>query len=302
MAHPVTAPSLETAPWKSVLGWVCAGTVALLFLTAGVWKATDPLKWAQLLGQLLVPGWLTVPGTILLAISEILAGVLVLIPRYRRWGAILASLLLVVFMIYAGVNYDKLVGKECSCFPWIKRTIGPGFFAGDAAMLLFAIGAGIWSQRSFGLRGAALILSAITVFCTACYGVNRFEQQGLAAPATVTINGQPSSIQQGRVLLYFFDPECMHCFAAAKQMTGYKWQDVRVIGIPTRVQQFANQFLNDTGLKAEITLDQDALRGVFKFQDPPYGVALVDGRQKAAFAIFDEEQPRKGLRELGFIE
>lgn len=302
IAHPIPAASLETAPWKSVLGWICAGATAILFLTAGIWKATDPLTWAQLLGQLLVPGWLTVPGTILLAIGEIFAGVLILIPRYRRWGAMLASVLLVVFMLYAGINYSKLVGKECSCFPWIKRTIGPGFFAGDAAMLALAILAGIWSQRPQGLRGAALVLSAIAVFCGVCYGVTMFEQTGLAAPATVTVNGQPTSLQEGRVFLYFFDPECMHCFEAAKQMTGYKWKDVRVIGIPTRVQQFANQFLNDTGLKADITLDQDALRAVFKFQDPPYGVALERGRQKAAFAIFDKEQPVKGLREIGFIE
>jgi uncharacterized membrane protein YphA (DoxX/SURF4 family) len=302
IAHPVSAPSLETALWKSVLAWISAAAVAILFLSAGIWKATDPLKFSQLLSQLLVPGWLTLPGTVLLAISETFAGVLILIPRYRRWGALLASALLVTFMLYAGVNYDKLVGKECSCFPWIKRAIGPGFFAGDAAMLALAVVAGLWSQRPSGLRGAALVLSAIAVFCGVCVGVAMFEQQGLAAPPQVTVDGRPTSLNEGRVFLYFFDPECMHCFQAAKQMTTYRWKDVRVVGVPTRVQQFAGQFLSDTGLKAAITNDLDALRAVFKFQDPPYGVALESGRQKVAFPIFDEQDPRKGLREIGFIE
>ncbi len=302
MAHPVPAASLELPPWKSVAGWVCAACVAVLFLSAGVWKATDPLKWAQMLGQLLVPGWLTVPGTVALAVAETLAGVLILIPRYRRWGAWLAAALLIVFMIYAGINYDKLLGKDCSCFPWIKRTIGPGFFVGDFAMLALAVGAGVWSNRPHGPRGAVVLLGAISVFAGACYGVTAFQQQGIAAPAQITVAGKPYSLQEGRVFLYFYDPECMHCFEAAKQMTTYKWKDVRVVGIPTRQQQFAGQFLNDTGLKADVTLDQEALRAVFKFQDPPYGVALENGRQRAAFIHFDKEEPIKGLREAGFIE
>ena len=302
MSHPAHAAACEAAPWKSRVGWVCAVGSALLFLVAGVWKATDPLTWAQMLGNLLVPGPLTVPGTLMLATVEILAGVLILIPRYRRWGSILTVALLLVFMVYVGINYPKLLGKECSCFPWVKRTVGPGFFVGDAVMMAMAALAGLWAERPHGVRGASLVLGAIAVFTGACYGVTIFQQEGIAAPDMVTVNGQPFPLHQGRVFLYFYDPECMHCFDAAKQASGYKWNEVKVIGVPTRVPQFAGQFMADTGLKADYTLDQDPLRAVFKFRDPPYGVALVNGRQKAAFLHFDQEQPTKGLRSLGFIE
>jgi uncharacterized membrane protein YphA (DoxX/SURF4 family) len=273
-----------------------------LFLVAGVYKAVDPLNWAQLLGNLLVPGPLTVPGTLALSTVEILAGVLVLIPRYRRWGSILAVALLLVFMAYVGINYSKLLGKDCSCFPWLKRAIGPGFFVGDLAMLALAALAGVWAERSHGLRGAALVLGAIGVFVGACFGVTLFQQQGILAPREVAVDGKPFDLHQGRVFVYFYDPECMHCFAAAKQASGYKWNDVRIVGVPTRVPRFAGQFMADTGFNQPFTTDVEPLRAVFKFRDPPYGVALVGGRQKAAFFIFDEEEPRKGLRALGFID
>ncbi len=52
-----------------------------------------------------------------LGIGEMLGAVLILVPRFRRWGAWLLGLLLVVFMLYIGANYGALVGKDCSLFP-----------------------------------------------------------------------------------------------------------------------------------------------------------------------------------------
>jgi hypothetical protein len=113
--------------------------------------------------------------------------------------------------------------------------------------------------------------------------------------------GKPYSLQQGRVLLYFFDPECRHCFDAAKKMSTHAWNNVQVVSIPTRVPQFAPQFLNDTGLKALITEDTDLLRKTFTFTDPPYGIALENGVQQAAFIIFDEKEPEASLKSMGWI-
>ena len=50
------------------------------------------------------------------------------------------------------------------------------------------------------------------------------------------------------------------------------------------------------------SLDVQTLRQTFKFVDPPYGVALKNGRQKAAIANFDDSEPAKTLREIGFVE
>src|ERR1700679_2984149 len=118
---------------------------------------TQPFTWARMVEDLRVPYQLSLLATLALAVSETTAGALVLIPKFRRWGASLAALLLVVFMIYIGINYSTLLGKDCSCFPWVKRTIGPGFFAGDAAMLLAALIAGWFARPATGLRRAAVI-------------------------------------------------------------------------------------------------------------------------------------------------
>ncbi|HOK47562.1 MAG TPA: hypothetical protein PLK67_16585, partial [Bryobacteraceae bacterium] len=89
--------------------------------------------------------------------AETFIAVLLLIPRYRRWGAWLAGLMLVAFMIYIGVLYDRLLGDDCNCFPWIRRVVGPMFFITDGAMLLPAIGAAVWSRRPRRLRTPALV-------------------------------------------------------------------------------------------------------------------------------------------------
>ena len=132
IAHPgEVLPVIELSGWKVWVATSAAVVVSALFLVAGVWKITDAPAAAARLAQARIPEFLSVPAAIGLGIAETFAGVLVLIPRYRRWGAWLISALLVVFMAYVGVHYQALRGEECSCFPWIKRAVGPGFFAYD---------------------------------------------------------------------------------------------------------------------------------------------------------------------------
>src|SRR5690348_3110163 len=100
--------TLELPPWKSVVNHLAALAVAVLFLFAGVWKAVDPFAWSRMIEQLLVPDQFSIPLSLALAVGETFSGVLILVPRFRRWGAWLASLLLIVFMIYIGINYGSL--------------------------------------------------------------------------------------------------------------------------------------------------------------------------------------------------
>ena len=191
---------------------IAAFAVALLlFLTAGIWKMTDPYTWARMVEDLRVPFQLSMYATLALAVSETLAGALVLIPKFRRWGASLAALLLVVFMIFIGINYSALLGKECSCFPWVKRTIGPGFFAGDAAMLLAALLAGWWARPSAGLRNASIIFAVIAAGTAASFGLATTRLSGTKAPDVITADGKPFSMQKGRIFVFFYDPQCGHC-------------------------------------------------------------------------------------------
>lgn len=307
MAHPSVPASssarpFEPAAWKSHLSAFSAILLALLFLVAGLWKITDPVAASVRMTQALVPAALSLPVAIVAGIAESLAGVLLIVPRFRRWGAWLAGLMLVAFLIYIGINYNALRGADCNCFPWIKRAVGPGFFIGDGIMLLLALIAGRWAKTPEGTRPAVIVLGAITVFALASYGFNAVRNTGLKAPDTVSVNGQPYSLQGGRIFVYFFDPQCSHCWDAAQAMAKYKWNDVKVLGVPTATPQYAAQFLQETGLKADFTNDLQAMRGVFKFGDAPYGVMLEHGRQKVAFPNFDKTEPEKTLREMGFVQ
>lgn len=293
---------MELPAWKAAAGWICAALLAILFIVSGVWKITDPHGWAARIVQMQAPGALGLPLALGVGIAETLAGVLILVPRFRRWGAWITAVLLAGFMAYIGANYHVLRGEECSCFPWLKRSVGPQFFLGDGLMILAAWAAGKWAAPSHGRRPAALVLAAITVFAGASLGYSYFRQSGVRAPDTVILaDGKAYSLQKGRVLIYFFDPECRHCFNAAQRMSQHGWNDVQVVSVPTRLPQFAAQFLSDTGLKALVTEELDLLRKTFPFTDPPYAVALEHGRQKAAFIVFDEKEPEASLKSLGWI-
>jgi hypothetical protein len=147
-----------------------------------------------------------------------------------------------------------------------------------------------------------VILGAVAVFAGVSYGINANRQTGLKAPDSITVDGKPYSLQQGHIFVFFYDPECMHCDAAARRMAKLNWKDTKVVALPTRVPQFADQFLHDTGLKAGTSLDLKLMRDTFKFVDPPYGVALDEGRQKAAIGSWDDSEPAKTLRQIGYVQ
>jgi uncharacterized membrane protein YphA (DoxX/SURF4 family) len=292
----------DIAAWKKAAGSTAAILLAILFFVSGCWKLTDPFQWAHALTEFRVPSDWSLPFTLATGVGETFAAVLILVPRLRRWGSLLIALLLVVFMIYIGANYSALAGKDCSCFPLVKRTIGPGFFIGDIVMLLMAAIAGWWARPSENIRVALVVLGAVVVFAGVSYGVNSVRLSGLKAPATITVDAKPYSLEQGEIFLFFYDPECLHCDAAAKRMSKLNWKNTKVVAIPTHDPQFAAAFLHDTGLTAVTSLETDRLRAIFKFVDPPYGVALQNGRQKAAIASWEDAEPAATLRKLGFVE
>lgn len=296
------AGAIELPAWKSVVSVLSAVLLAALFLVAGVWKITEPFDAAARMVQAKVPADLGLTAAISFGIAETFAAVLLLVPRFRRWGAWLTGLMLIAFMIYIGYYYDVLRGEECSCFPWLKRAIGPGFFVADGLMFLLAVAAGFWARPSEGKRTAAIILGAVSVFAFVSFGVTYARQTGAKAPDTITVNGTPYSLQHGKHFLYFFDPECSHCYQAAKTMSAFDWGETKVVGIPTVNPQFAPGFLKDTGLKASLSSDIDLLKKTFPFGDAPFGVAIESGRQKQSFPHFEGNDPAAGLKKIGFIQ
>jgi uncharacterized membrane protein YphA (DoxX/SURF4 family) len=293
--------SLELPGWKAALSWTSAVILCILFLISGLWKITDAPGWAVRVAQAKIPAAFSLPAAILVGIAETVGAVLVLVPRFRRWGALLIGFLLVVFMVYFAVNYNALRGDDCSCFPWLKRVVGPGFFISDAAMLAAAMMAWVWSKPSTSLRSAFVVLGAVSVFAVVSYGVVATRPTGTRAPDSIVVNGQPLSLQSGKIFLYYFDPECMHCFDAAKRMAKMNWGTTRVVVVPVQNPQFAGAFLQDTGWQAPVSSDVAKLRAVFPFVSAPAGVAIENGRQKAALTQFDTPEPGATLARLGFI-
>jgi len=298
--EPLPPPDLPA--WKAALNWIAAILTSLLFLVAGLWKITDPISAAQRLAQAKVPENLSLAAALLLGIAETVAAVLVLVPRFRKWGAWLGSGLLVAFMIYIGINYTALRGAECNCFPWIKRAVGPGFFIGDAFMLLLAVIAGFWARPSESRRSAVIVLCAVTVFALVSYGATAVRQHGVLAPPILMVDGKPFSTQEGHVVVFFFDPECMHCFDVAKRLSKLNWGDTKIVGVPTVHPEFAPDFLRDTGLKAGISTDLAPLKKAFPFGDPPAIAALENGRQKERVTKFEDPEPSATLQKLGFAK
>ncbi len=293
---------LERPGWKTSISWVASILLALLFLASGLWKITDAQGAAMRMAQAQVPESLSLAAALGFGIAETVAGVLVLTPRFRRWGAILAGAMLVAFMVYFAVEYNALRGADCSCFPWVKRVVGPGFFIGDGIMLLLALAAGAWSRPSESLRSAFLVLGVVVVFALVSYGVATARHLGTRAPESIEVAGQPYSLARGKVFLYFFNPECMHCFDAAKRMAQVPWRDTRIVAVPVETPQYAAGFLADTGLKAVVTTDFPRLKQTFGYTSYPWGVALENGHEKSPVTKFDGDEPIATLKRLGFVE
>ncbi len=299
----MTMPIAGVAPqaWKQWIGWGAAILTAILFLVSGLWKITDPMGAAVRIAQAKVPESLSLAGAIGLGTTETLTAILVLLPKYRRWGAILASALLLFFMAYIAFFYNDLQGQECSCFPWVKRAVGPGFFIGDAIMLALAALAGVWAARPRGLRTPALILAAVAVFAAGSYAVAANSAIGTPAPATLLVDGQSTSIKTGKVFLYFFDPACMHCLDAGRKMAQMNWGETRVIGVPVVEPQFGLAFMKKSGMNKPISTDWALLKKTFSVKSTPGGVAIENGHERANLTRFEGDVLAATLRKLGFI-
>uniref|UniRef100_Q021Y0 DoxX family protein n=1 Tax=Solibacter usitatus (strain Ellin6076) TaxID=234267 RepID=Q021Y0_SOLUE len=295
--------ALEVPGWKSVLSWVSAILLGGLFLASGLWKITDIQGTAVRMAQAKVPDALGLPAALFFGIAETVGAVMILVPRLRRWGAMLLAGMLLAFLGYFAFNYTALRGADCSCIPWLKRVVGPGFFIGDGAMLAMAAFAWLGARRSQGKRTVALIAGAVAVFAAVSFGVGEARQTGTKAPESILVDGKTYSLQHGKVFLYFFDPQCMHCFDAAKKMSQLHWGDTRVVGVPISQPRYAPQFKLDTGFSMmAITSDLEKLKQVFPYVGVPAGVALENGREKAALTKFDGDEPAASLKQFGLVE
>jgi hypothetical protein len=282
----------------------CAILLGFTFVVSGGWKVLSPFQTGEVLEQAQVPAGLGVLGAVALGTVELFAAFLLVTPRFRRWGGALGSLLLIFFIGWIAYYYPVLVGRDCSCFPIIKRAVGPNFFVTDGIMLLLGIAAWAWSPAVKSAKVPAIVLTALAVVAGASFAMNTAGRSHVQVPVPVTVDGKPTDLTHGKVFLFFYDPSCMHCDAASKFMSTLNWGDTKVVAIPTVNPQWAASFLHDTKLKASTSLDVEKLRKEFPFVDPPFGVALVNGQAKETFgqAQFNAPLPAPDLKKLGFVK
>ena len=87
MAHPRFAAGVDLPAWKNGAATVCAFLIVIIFLVSGLWKTVDPYGAGARLAQAKVPGDFSIPGAVVLGTIEVWAAVLLIMPRFRRFGA-----------------------------------------------------------------------------------------------------------------------------------------------------------------------------------------------------------------------
>ena len=310
-AGPANLPDPSLSPWKLTVSHVAAVVMGIVFIASGGYKMLMPLDAAERLTQVLIPGNLSVAAAVALAVTELFAAVMLLIPRSRRFGASVMLAMLVAFCVYVGVNFERLQGEDCGCFPWIERAVGPVFFITNAVMMALAGIAGLWASRSSSwlmpspIRASVAVFALLTVVSVGSAALASSRESGLEAPATITLGGEVVSLSDTPTFLYLYDPECSHCLHSAKMMAEWNWGSTRVVAVPTINPDWGQILLDDSGLKAELAKNPEdvaALRSVFQFANPPFGVALKRGRARLTirYAEFTPELEGK-LRAEGFL-
>lgn len=292
--------------WKNTLAWTCAGVMALVWLVAGLYKLSDIGGFQVKLSQLLVPTALTLPGTLVVAIGELFAGILLLRPAWRRLGGLVSTGLLLVFMGYMAMNYTALKGADCSCFPWLERAVGPAFFWVDGAMAAASLIAAFFAPKMIAVKQTRFVLFGIMALAVVALGYDKFGPQGGEdVPASILVEGEDYALREGKVFIYFFNPTCIHCLDVGKKLSKYEFQ-ADFVGVPTQDFEFGEGFLEDAGLtgKVKLSSDLDKLKQTFPFDDVPYAAAIEDGLVTQRFTMIDLEEPEMGrrLRELGIVQ
>jgi hypothetical protein len=172
-------------------------------------------------------------------------------------------------------------------------------------MLLLAVVAGISAPPAAGLRAVGLVFVSVVVFAGASFGIASTRHTGVPAPVSIKgEDGKSISLTEGKVFIYFFNPQCMHCLEAGRKLAALDWGGTRFIGVATENPQFGGWFMGKAGLagKGPVSTDMELLKKLFPFDLPPAGVAIEDGYEKRMLLQFEDAEPKATLEQLGFVK
>lgn len=295
---------------RNILVWILALVLAAIFAVAGGWKLWAPAAAGIRLVQLGIPSNLGLPLAVVLGTAELFAAVLLVIPAYRRWGAALIGVMLVVFMAYMGARYTQLKGVECGCLPGRGRALGAGFFIQDGLMLAAAAAVFLLKPLKEAPR-RSLVPAALALALIVALGVGSasLERPLFAKESGLTVRvmdragrvADTSISSRSQTLLYFYDATCSDCKKASAELARVRLA-APLIALPIEKPQEGYAYLDAAGIKnALISPDHAQLSERFQAKQVP-AVYIVQGAAPQN-AIFDFERSRfeKVLRDGGLL-
>ena len=101
-------------PWLGLAARLLVGGV---FVVAGSLKLPDPAaSVANVRAYQALPSWMTAPVGQLLPVLEVVVGLLLIIGLLTRGAAVVAAVLLVVFIIGIASVWARGISIDCGCF------------------------------------------------------------------------------------------------------------------------------------------------------------------------------------------
>jgi len=293
-----------------IASWVLALALAAIFGAAGLWKLYAPAQAGIRLVEAAVPSAYGLPAAVLLGSLETLAALLLLLPGYRRSGAILTGALAAFFIAYMGAQYSHLKGIECGCLPGRHRALGVGFFIEDGLMLAAAVGVAIVARPAAhtarSLLRPALALLVIVALGAASATLDRplLARDSALALRVMDRAGRVAEMPLSRrtyTLLYFYNPSCLDCQFASQQIAQLRLAAPLIV-LPGAGVETAYEYLSQAGIKnALVALDYQDLSSRFALKQVPALYLLRGSRPQNVILNFDPQTLQKTLGERGLL-
>jgi uncharacterized membrane protein YphA (DoxX/SURF4 family) len=290
---------------KPIIHWVLALALAVVFGSSGIWKLYAPAQAGIRQVEAGVPSAYALPWAVVLGAFELFAAVLLVVPAWRRGGALLAGALALSFMIYMGARYSELKGMECGCMPGRHRALDGWFFVEDGAMLAAAM-AVAWLAGSAAAFRRAFWKPALALLLIVCVGAASatLERTMLAGNASLSLrvmdrSGKVAEMPlspRSETLLYFMSPSCLDC-QRASLVIGKLRLAAPLVVVPDSRAESIYEYLNQAGIKnAVISLDYATMAPRLQLKQVPALYVFLGAAPQALILNFDPAALEKELR------
>lgn len=208
------------ARWLSVLGSLAGVALGLVFLFAALIKAADPELFAtQITGYKLTPESWGLFLAYLLIIVELVLGAAVLLHVAPRLSTVALLLLLVFFIGATAIAWSQGNVKECGCFGRAASRGPLGVIVEDTLFILLGALALKWAKpwASDRARWTAFLIVLPLLVALPWIGPRLPVDRWVTAVgpgadlSNMAVDGLKMPIQEGRVLLAFYGPDCDRC-------------------------------------------------------------------------------------------